>query len=87
MDYMFLNIGVDDSMVPILVVKDSLSKQIWAGLAEGKGRGVESIMKFVGNIIDELGYSKIKLRSDQEPAMKDVQNKALEDNRRALKKL
>ena len=41
-------------------------------LSTKKGSGADGVVKRVTEIIDELGHPKIILRSDQEPAMKEL---------------
>ena len=80
-DYGFL--GTRDSPAnetPILLIKDRLSKSIWAHPVPNRGlqpsmHGSEVLLK----AIKETGYKRLTLKSDQEPSIRalcnDVQNK------------
>ena len=74
MDYMYMNETMDENNNPILVVHDSVSEGVWAVFAKRKGDSAY-IMHKVANVINRLGYSKIIVKSDQEPAVKSVECK------------
>ena len=66
-DYMFL-----DGKTPILVYKEKKSKMIFAHVVEQKGVGDGRLIERIVKNIDGLGYGRIIVKSDQEPAMKDL---------------
>ena len=68
MDYMYLNEKGDDINNPILAVHDSESEGVWAVFARRKGPSAYTTKK-VADIIKRLGYSKIIIKSEQEPAL------------------
>ena len=76
-DYMFLNEKGDELNNPILAVHDSMSEGVWAVFLRRKG-GSSYAAKKVSDIIKRLGYSKIVLKSDQEPAIKSLEDRARE---------
>ena len=51
---------------------DSASNGVWAILVQRKGNYNEYVSKKIAGIISRLGYSKIVMKSDQEPSIKDV---------------
>ena len=71
---MYLNEKSDDANHPILVLHDSQSEGIWAIFARKKGDS-DYVVKKVAEIIKRLGYSKIVLKSDQEPAIRNLEGK------------
>ena len=75
MDYMYLNEKNDDVNHPILIMHDSMSEGVWAIFARKKGDN-DYVVKRVVEIIKRLGYSKIVLKSDQEPAIRNLEGKA-----------
>ena len=56
---------------PILVVKDTLSKPIFAHACPRKG-AEESVVKRVISDLESLGYKRILVRTDGEPAIVDL---------------
>ena len=66
-DYMFL-----DGKTPILVYKEKKSKMIYAHVVEQKGIGDGRLIEKIVKNLDALGYGRIVIKSDQEPAMKDL---------------
>ena len=79
MDYMFLGPpgAVADSAtgsdkLPILVVRDRWTKNIWAFACPSKGTEHPYAGKAVLGAINKLGYTKLILKSDQEPAIKKL---------------
>ena len=72
MDYMFMPIGDNSEMAAIIVLKDSESKQLWSRMVDKKGSQADGVIKWIAEIIKDLGYHKIKFRSDQEASIKDV---------------
>jgi hypothetical protein len=77
MDYMHLNETNDEVNNPIVVMHDSMSEGVWVVFARRKG-DIEYVVKRIVDIIKRLVCSKIVLKSDQEPAMKQVGDKARE---------
>jgi hypothetical protein len=77
MDYMFMNEKGDDDNNPILVVHDGMSEGVWAILAKKKGESAY-VQRRIVELIKRLGYSKIVIKSDQEPAICEVERKARE---------
>ena len=75
MDYMYLNEKNDDINHPILIMHDSTSEGVLAIFARKKGDN-DYVVKRVAEIIKRLGYSKIVLKSDQEPAIRHLEGKA-----------
>ena len=65
---MYLNEKSDDVNNPILVVHDSVSEGVWAIFVKRKSESSYSVKK-VSDIIKRLGYSKIIIKSDQEPSL------------------
>ena len=62
--------------LPILVIKDHMSKYMTSTAVLNKGGGCSYAIKSAARDIHKLlGYKKIILRSDQEPAMIDFKNK------------
>ena len=76
MDYMYMTSKDQEKMSPILVIKDSKSKSIFAHAVTVKGTKDNWIVKAVTEDLDSLGYgwTKVVIRSDQEPALIDVKN-------------
>lgn len=72
MDYMYLNEKSDEANCPILVIHDSHSEGVWAVFSKRKGDNSYVIKRVIG-IIKRLGYSKIVLKSDQEPALRQLE--------------
>ena len=66
-DYMFL-----DGSTPILVFKEKKSKAIFAHIVDQKGVGDGHLVERVVKDIDSMGYGRITVKSDQEPAIKDL---------------
>ncbi len=72
LDYAFLRESESDETLTILVMKDRDSKTIFADVVEIKGRGIEGTVENVVRNIARLGYKKVILCSDQEPAILDL---------------
>ena len=60
-----------EGQTPILVVKDTLSKSIFAHACPRKGAD-ESVVKRVIADLDSLGYKRVLVRTDGEPAILDI---------------
>ena len=69
LDYAFLRETDSDETLTILVMKDRDSNTIFADVVEAKGRGLEGTVENVVRNIARLGYKKVTLCSDQEPAI------------------
>ena len=63
MDYLYFGKS------PVLCIKESQYKLIYALAVSQKGSSAEYIVQRVTSILDEIGHNKIILRSDQEPAI------------------
>ena len=72
---MYMNEPGDTANNPICVVHDSESGGVWAFMYMRKG-GTEYASSKVSAIITDLGYAKVMLKSDQEPAIKDLSEHA-----------
>ena len=81
MDYMFMSSRDQDKMSPILVIKDMKSKRIFAHAVPSKGAANQWVVKKVVDDIDQLGYgwTRVLIRSDQEPALLDVKRQVREE--------
>ena len=76
LDYMYLNEVDDIGNLPILVAHDSASGGIWALLVKRKGNYCSYISEKLCALIRFLGYARIVIKSDQEPAIKDIMYEA-----------
>ena len=76
-DYMYLNEKSEDANDPILVMHDSMSEGVWFIFVRQKG-GNSYSAKRVSGIIKRLGYSKVVIKSDQEPAIANLEDRARE---------
>ena len=76
MDYMFMSNKDKDKVSPILVIKDMKSKSIFAHAVSRKGTSDGWIVKKIIDDINGLGYgwTRIVIRSDQEPALLQVKS-------------
>ena len=73
-DYMFMadkQKEEEEKGMPILVAKDRRSKVIRARVVPEKGKRWYAI-KILGGVVGSLGYRRIILKSDQEPAIKSL---------------
>ena len=72
-DYMYMETGEDREAkgMPIMVVKDRESRWVAARVVPKKGRDPHAVRE-LGRIIGYLGYKRVILKSDQEPAIKDM---------------
>ncbi len=59
-------------------MKDRESKAIFANVVELKGRGMEGTIDGVIENLRRLGYKRIVLKYDQEPAILDLVNGIIE---------
>ncbi len=69
LDYAFLRESDSDETLTVLVMKDRDSKTIFADVVEMKGRGMKGTVENAVRNIARLGYKKVILCSDQEPAI------------------
>jgi hypothetical protein len=76
-DYMYMNDNIEDKNNPILVVHDGESEGVWAIFARKKGES-SYVKHRLANIIRRLGYAKVIIKSDQEPAIKNMENQVIE---------
>ena len=67
LDYAYLGQN-DETATPILVVKDTKSKTWWATAVQNKGAN-EFAVNFLVAAIQETGYRRLELKSDNEPAL------------------
>ena len=58
---------------PYLAVKDSRSRSIWAIAVDKKGSTASFGPERLADVIESMKYDKAILRSDQEPAIVDLQ--------------
>ena len=82
MDWCYLGQEGDPKTIPVLVVRDSKSKSTYAHATLGKGvidheYGVHTI-KAVVDDINDMGFKRIILKTDQEPAAKALQRRVKE---------
>ena len=70
LDYMFMQSGSSEEQLgmPILVAKDRKSGWCMAGVVPNKGRCAHAVRRLEG-MMDQLGYRKYIMKSDQEPAI------------------
>ena len=73
MDYMYMQKAGEDGTKPILVIKDSNLKMLYAMVVNKKGAGSKGIIEKVTKIVKSFVYHTCILRTDQEPAMKEMQ--------------
>ena len=59
----------------LMIGRDRWTKQVMAHLVKCKGLGDETIVKRVTQAVDELGYTKVVIKTDGEPAIVAVQEK------------
>ena len=77
-DYAFMKEKGNDETLTIIVMKDRDTKAISSDVVELKGRGIDGTIERVIENIRRLGYKKIILKSDQEPALVDLINGIIE---------
>ena len=71
MGYMYLNETTDDINNPMLVIHDRCSEGVWAVFTEKKGDSAH-VKSRVANIIRVLEYSKVVIKSHQQPAIRSM---------------
>ena len=64
----------EDSQV-CLVARDRWSMAMWAWLCSCKGGGDANVVKQLVKFLDYLGYTRMELKGDGEPALVEVMNK------------
>ena len=76
MDYMYMTKkpSEEDLMHPILVIKERMFGGVWSLPVLRKGTYMNNVVQRVVNIITSIGSPKVVLKSDQEPAMIDIQS-------------
>ena len=79
-DYCFLGNEEDESQAPVWVMTDHETKAAFAYVCECKGSESKGIVDQVVEDINKLGRTKVILKTDQEPAIRDVQ-RAVRDRR------
>ena len=73
MDYCFM--GQDEEKcLPILVMKDHRSKMVFSHVVPKKGASIAYCVSQAVQNLESLGYPKLILKCDQEPAMLDLRN-------------
>ena len=80
-DYCFLGSEEDESQAPVWVMTDHETKAVFAYVCESKGSESKGLVDQVVEDINKLGHTKVILKTDQEPAIRDVQ-RAVRDKRR-----
>ena len=69
MDFFFLGEPDVEKTMPAVVIRDSISKALFAHVIPGKGLDYDWTANQVVADIGRLGYPKVIIRSDQEPAI------------------
>ena len=69
LDFFFIGDDMSDGTVPAVAMRDNRSKFLCGHMIPGKGMDMEWTAQRVSTDIDNLGYRRISLRSDQEPAI------------------
>ena len=82
MDYMFM-----DGKSPVLVILDEKTKRLIAQVVPNKGLYDHYIAKRVAEILDSTGYDRVILKSDGEPAIRDIQEEARKERQQRIEDL
>ena len=77
MDYCFMGQVDDDKTLPILGIRDHRHKVTYSHLVPSKGTKHPYSVGQAVHDIDQLGYSKLILKNDQEPAIVDLQKQVV----------
>jgi hypothetical protein len=77
MDYCFMGQVDDDKTLPILGIRDHRHKVTYSHVVPSKGTKHPYSVGQVVHDIDQLGYSKLILKNDQEPAIVDLQKQVI----------
>ena len=74
-DYMYMTTKPTKEEIahPILVMKARISEGVWALPVTRKGPYLNNIVQRVNYIITSVGCPKVIIKSDQEPAIVDLQ--------------
>ena len=75
-DYAFMG-QEDESTIPMIVIKDRRSKVGAASFVERKGEN-EYAIKFFAHFLRQLGYRRVIMKSDGEPALLLLKRRAVE---------
>ena len=73
MDYTFMKMYEQSTQTPILVVKDTEFRAYSSHVVPGKGAASDWVVRRVVEDIEKLGHTDIVLKSDGEPAIKELQ--------------
>lgn len=71
LDYFYFH--EEEKGLPHLQVKDSKSKMCWASPVPAKGNDTFAV-NFVMGILDEVGYNRLIMKSDNEPSVKALKS-------------
>ena len=82
MDYMFM-----DGRSPTLVLLDEHSGRLIAQVVPRKGLYDQYISRRISDILDSTGYGRVVLKSDGEPAIKEVQEGARRERQKHIEDL
>ena len=77
-DYAFMRDSEDADRLTIVIMKDRDSKAVFSDMVEVKGQGISGTIQRIADNISRLGYKKVILKSDQEPALIDLINGIIE---------
>ena len=77
-DFFFLGSDEADGTVPAVAMRDYVTKALFAYVVPQKGVELEWAAQQIANDIDKMGYDRVILRCDQEPAMKAFVEKVRE---------
>ena len=77
MGHMYMNETTDDINNPMLVIHDRCSEGVWAVFTEKKGDSAH-VKSRVANIIRVLEYSKVVIKSHQQPAIRSMGSNVVE---------
>ena len=77
-DYAFMKEKGNEETLTIVVMKDRDTKTISSDVVELKGRGIDGTVDRIIENIQRLGYKKVILKSDQEPALVNLINGVIE---------
>ena len=78
LDFFFIGEPKVERLVPAVAIRDSMSKALFAHLIPGKGMDYDWTAKQIAADIGRLGYPRVVIRSDQEPAISAMTNKVKE---------
>ncbi len=68
--------GDSTSPLTILVTHDNVTKAVFANVVSSKGTSHAYAKRALAANITLLGHKRVKIQSDQEPAILDVKNQA-----------